>query len=657
MLLVSEEDPPQGGRLWLWISAMFVLVLVFYGSLLLRDPEFFHRNDNVTLFLPAYGHSARGLARGELALMNYHQYAGLPHLAPGQSGTLYPPVYLAYALAGACGHDLWTLDFLLLFHILVASLGVFFLVLRRKESPELAILVGCAWVTIPMGVQLTRCWIPVSFVMALLPWNQLFLERLLEDPSARRGISLAIVKTFLLFCGMPQFAVMAGVYDCVYLGFLSLFDGPRSAGKKWLAYLVTVALSLALGAVYLLPFWGQVSHSLSRSAPLKLWETLYGAVTPREFFQAQRGIFRRGFFFTLSSSALFIGPVPLLLLVVGGGMVFRKNSQGWQRSLYGACLVALFLSTRGHQVLTWLPLLGRFRWPFKQFLWFHFFLLLWLSGLGRGKVWRRLLWGSVLLGHGLVGHGDSFRSLLGIQRALPPGGGGRQAKIRERFLPVGPPSRLETAWHGGLDQMATVRGDASLGGSEVLVSREHAAVALGVGHPPEMRYTLPVREVGRRLQHLRTWGVGRLLMAPNSSAQAMLEKVPGIYPDGTASGHEALRFRVAGALPLVRPADLPLIELPIHFGFQGLTVDLGGFPQERVIEIAVVHQDAYRAYADGRPTAILPTPFGAPIRVRAPAGTRTLILRYQSWELRLGLWISGLSLLGILLRLRREPES
>src|SRR5271154_1601873 len=85
-------------------------------------PLFFLHDDNASWFTPTYVHDFRTLAEtGQLAEINFYQYGGEPFLEQGQPAVLYPPVYLAVALAKGIFGDLrWTIDLLAAMHLTFA---------------------------------------------------------------------------------------------------------------------------------------------------------------------------------------------------------------------------------------------------------------------------------------------------------------------------------------------------------------------------------------------------------------------------------------------------------------------------------------------------------------------------------------------------------
>ncbi|MCG8455805.1 MAG: hypothetical protein MI919_05945, partial [Holophagales bacterium] len=78
-----------------WVVAF---VLAFLLQLESRQPFYFLWDDNASFFLPCYTFDYETLLEhGRPAHLNYHQYLGYTYLASGQTGVLYPPVYLAMA--------------------------------------------------------------------------------------------------------------------------------------------------------------------------------------------------------------------------------------------------------------------------------------------------------------------------------------------------------------------------------------------------------------------------------------------------------------------------------------------------------------------------------------------------------------------------------
>ena len=237
------------------------IVLVVYGALEVVRPNHFLWDDNATAFLPMYTHNGRALfGDGELAHVNHHQYLTQLHLGNAQSGVLYPPVYLALLVAEhVLGDGRHVIDVLAVGHLAAAAAFMALLARSLGVRASLSLLGGVLWATMPFLPLVGRNWIFMTYLAALLPVNFFCLERLRQQPGVGRAFWLAVVKALLFFSGYPQMAVVAAIFDVVYLAL-------RSAIARWIHaepfmhlfrqigwYSIAVAMTSALAAPLILP--------------------------------------------------------------------------------------------------------------------------------------------------------------------------------------------------------------------------------------------------------------------------------------------------------------------------------------------------------------------------------------------------------------------
>ena len=135
-------------------------------------PGFFLHDDNASWFAGAYAHDFRTLTQsGEVAEVNFYQYGGEPFLEQGQTGVLYPPVYVAGALASLWPGDLRaTVDWLAAIHLAIAVVGFYVWLRRGGTDAWVAALGGLVWALNPFVLLLGASWIMVTAAAAWLPW-------------------------------------------------------------------------------------------------------------------------------------------------------------------------------------------------------------------------------------------------------------------------------------------------------------------------------------------------------------------------------------------------------------------------------------------------------------------------------------------------------
>jgi hypothetical protein len=152
-------------------SALAALALLLVGMELVW-PGFFLHDDNASWFAGAYAHDFRTLTQsGELAEVNFYQYGGEPFLEQGQTAVLYPPVYVAGALASLFSGDLRaTVDWLAAIHLALAVVGFYVWLRRGGADAWVAALGGLVWALNPFVLLLGASWVMVTAAVAWLPW-------------------------------------------------------------------------------------------------------------------------------------------------------------------------------------------------------------------------------------------------------------------------------------------------------------------------------------------------------------------------------------------------------------------------------------------------------------------------------------------------------
>ena len=469
------------------VSAILVLAGLYFAVLELREPFYFLWDDNASFFLPCYVYNHDSvIGRGELPHLNYHQYLGHTYLASGQTAVLYPPLYLGLALTRLGWGDLRAvIDVLAVLHFLAAALGMYFLLRRFAVRPVSAVAVALLWMSSPFLVVVTRSWIFVAYAAALLPWGLWALERLLERPSAPRVFAVATVKALFLYQGYVQYAVLATLFEGLYvlLRWLAGADLRAQWKRHAAAYAGALAAAAALAAPVLFPMLHAKQVSAYRTGSLSFEEFISNALDLGTFFSAQLFQFEPRALH-LSTGAIFYVGIPNLLALAA--LVRARRRRPFLLAL-GVALTALVLSTKAFGIMYHLPVLSSFRWPFKSYLIVLAFLAIPLAGgydvwlSARRRAVRAI--GALLLAAALTGN-----LAIVFSKTLD--------------APFGP-NRLR-------DNVATLRAEAAQ-----LIPLEHGRVVSMWMSPlePDIHRLLPLqlRDTGRRVPHgwLRSADRGR----------------------------------------------------------------------------------------------------------------------------------------------------
>ena len=163
------------------------VALLLLLALQFRWPYYFLQDDGLDYFLPAYVYNWHSFLAGHLPLYNFHIFAGIPHLAMGQTGAFYVPQYPAIFLSEALwGHPFAAIDLMAVFHALVAVAGGYVL-LRFLGAADTAAAFGALTALSGFLVWAGRMWPVALMLCAWFPWMVWTSLRYLEKPSVGRA--------------------------------------------------------------------------------------------------------------------------------------------------------------------------------------------------------------------------------------------------------------------------------------------------------------------------------------------------------------------------------------------------------------------------------------------------------------------------------------
>jgi len=373
-------DGPADSQTFLRRALPLAISLAALALLLLAleflRPCYFLHDDNATWFAGAYLHDYRVLTEtGRLAVVNYFQYGGEPFLEQGQTAVLYPPVYVGEFLAALVpGDPRWAIEWIAALHLLFGLAGFYFWLRQNNVTPVFAALGGLAWVLNPFVMILASSWVFVTYIAAWLPWLFWAFDRLLARPSLRSATLLGAILGLFFLQGYVQWVVYAllflGLYAAYQFYIRKRFRSLRVVGYLLFAVLVFLVLAMPL----LLPMLHALDASAARSRVLDLGQMLFYRIEGLPLWTAQVGLFHP-FMFGVSTAIFFCPALVLLPLAV---VRFVQAGTEIRRQLFVLVLLAalaLVFSGRWYLLLSWMPLLDKFRWPFKIFIFLEFFLL------------------------------------------------------------------------------------------------------------------------------------------------------------------------------------------------------------------------------------------------------------------------------------------
>ncbi len=375
----------------------------------LRRPYYFVQDDNLDTVLPSFVHNWQALRGGEIAQFNFCQYAGIPQLSSGIPSVLYPPAYAAMIASYAVlGHVFGAVDFLAVFHLLAGAVGAFLLLRLMTSNPAAAFWGALTYALNSFNIYVGACWDTLLGPAAYFPWMLYFALRLFGGaPGACGGLLAAHL--LLFYIGYPQTLLHCAVFELLVFALVGVLQ-PRPERTQVLRavwrYVATWALTIVFSLPLLLPLWHQMTISAVRRQALAKWDFEYGAFDLVSWFSGLLNPFSNARYARVPITAWLPRSMPYLshigyltLVLIGVGLIvfFRKTLDARRMKYFFICwagaLVAFFWSINAYaDIMYAIPILNRFRFPFKLQLYTAFFLvamatvgLAWLLGVFQSR--------------------------------------------------------------------------------------------------------------------------------------------------------------------------------------------------------------------------------------------------------------------------------
>ena len=362
-------------------AATLATAVLLLLALEFRSPYYFLQDDGLEYYLAVYFHNWCGLLAGKLPLYDFHVLAGVPHASTGQPAVFYVPQYLAMFLSESVwGHPFAMLDVMAFMHALIAVAGGYVL-LRYIGVTDTAAAFGALAVFSGFFVWVGRMWPVALMLCAWFPWMVWASLRYLEKPSVGRAGWLMFFRLGLLYGGQSQFFVLAMIFEHLFALGHALATQQKSWRARSLGYLSLDVPTALLGLPFLLPVWAEVGRSLQRSKPLSYSEFSDLSISPIFWLFGQLFVFvqlqlpKHVIMARVIPYVSYIGYLPALL-PLGAGALWKKRSESrpWLIACGVCFLIALLWCWNVLGPLIYhLPVLNRFRWPFKLIYFAGFF--------------------------------------------------------------------------------------------------------------------------------------------------------------------------------------------------------------------------------------------------------------------------------------------
>ncbi len=660
---------------------LVLMVLLFIES---KHPYFFLQDDNRDSYLPYFIHNYRSLLSGELALYNFHQFMGIPVLASGQTGTLYPITYIAVFFSNIIlGHSFAAVDIQVIVHLLIGALGFYFFIKFLVKDQLTAFFGGLTWALSSSVIYISNSWIVVSAVVAYFPWMMFFGFQLYKNPTQKTKIGAVMMRLFLFYAGHIQYFIYAVIFEFITITAYAITKS--EPGKKW-ASVASFLVTYIKGYVYvfffslplLLPMWNHAATSAVRSGRLPF------PVFVSQFFPIDQLI--KGWFYPFlqvdgNTYASFrnllnlshIGYIPMILLIMGiiDRYVVRKNNikiESVKLFVFVVPALLAFLWATNplfNYIVYLIPILNRFRWPFKLALYLDFYLiviatliLFYMIHQQSEKAIRKniiltmiimmqvLNFGFLYTATPYKDFGEHHGDPVPIEEKL------KDKLVGGRIISMGfeiwmPTPRNDqsylTAPTLGFNY-ATLWGLDHLAGYDVMLSSTNADASLGLNFTAIMDDTnaIPV-------DHLRQVAV-RWYIVPKDKADLYSSKLGSYGIIQKYQDANRVVFYDEQAYPMVFDSQYEPIEsddYKVTTNVIALTVDV---PQSETIIFNHIYHPFFVGYVDGEKTEVISIDY-LHMGISVPSGKHDILLRYRDPYLLVGIWIAFAFLVLMLLHL------
>ena len=370
------------------IPLLIIALIVFFMIIELKHPFYFLSDDNRTYFLPMFVHNYRALIQGEIPLFNFHQYLGIPHFSNIQSAIFNPLVYFSIFLSKTLsGHSFYAIDIAVISNIIIGSVGFYYLI-RQFTSCRLCSIYGAfIWPLSSFSIYVSTSWWILSGVTAYFPWMILFGIRLYKNPNLKNMTLLIISRLFLFYIGHIEYFIYSMIFEFLTVILLFLSSNITVTLKSFLKkYLISYLITFCYALPILLPAWIRTLNSAFRSSKLhdkanyfNLTSWVRGLLNPFANNDNYLNDFSKVF---LSH----IGYIPILLIIFCFlYIILKKENQKDYLNiliLFFLFIVSMFWTTGMLSgLINFIPILNRFRWPFKLLAFSNFYLIL-ISSFG-----------------------------------------------------------------------------------------------------------------------------------------------------------------------------------------------------------------------------------------------------------------------------------
>ena len=379
-----------------YIDIIFVVGIIFaiLTAIEIRfGGYFFVHDDNQQSYLCLYKHTFDGLKQGTLSLYNFHQFMGIPFVDDGQSGVFNPVVYISVGLSYLfTGHVFAAIDIMTYICLGFAGITMYMLLCKLGVGRAVSVLGGVIWALNSFTINMGKAWMITTLFTAIFPLMLFGSIVLMYRRDLKGYIIAALPRVFMYYTGHPQFFVYAVLFEGItMLIYIILMKGKISvkffaAVRYGLSYIPVCILCLPL--LYIQYRATRYSGARSDQVPwgaffpgkMEALEVLKGLVVPWKK-NVYYGVWTN--FWNINANLGHVGYIVLyaflLLPVIVVVALAHKKGRKLVRIIpfVPGAVIAFFWGTSESflKFIYQIPMLNRFRFPFKLILIFDFFII------------------------------------------------------------------------------------------------------------------------------------------------------------------------------------------------------------------------------------------------------------------------------------------
>lgn len=373
-----------------WAFILTIFLFIFFIILEIKYPYYFLHDDNRLYWLPAFVFNYESIQSGILPIFNFHQYLGYPWLSNGQTMVLYPFGYVTTLISKVLfGNYFATIDIFIILHLVMGALAFFvllkFMGLRDKSSVFGAI----TWILNSFIIYASTGWIFISVHAVFFPLIIYFSLKLLKKFNYKTFIFLVICRLLLFLAGHPQYFIYSIIFEILTimltLAFKNLKQEKSELFKTLKVYIYSYICTTVLALPLLLPMVHQMNISAIRNAKLSFVEFSSSMYNIKQWFSGFIYPFNSstdyGILFVLKYSS-YVGYLTIFFFIVCIIKYFRREHAKTRRIqasvllILGAIAFLWMTSSLFNHIIYLIPILNRFRWPFKLEFYVNFYLVI-----------------------------------------------------------------------------------------------------------------------------------------------------------------------------------------------------------------------------------------------------------------------------------------